>query len=69
MSAPDGSGEVGLLRKPYQNIRPWCGGDVLGSIDSPGWKRGWIPMSSSLLAPIHLKDHWRMVKKGGQRRA
>ena len=42
-----------------------CSGDVtgLGSIRLAG-ERGWIPMSSSLLAPHHLKDHWRLVEAG-----
>src|SRR5262249_51781090 len=42
-----------------------CGSHINGlHVDSTGWGEGVDPMSSSLLAPLHLKDHWRMVEAG-----
>jgi len=57
----------GFYMKPYQKPHPLIGvaATSLGSTSIRlAGKRGWIPMSSSLLAPIHLKDHWRMVEAG-----
>jgi alkanesulfonate monooxygenase SsuD/methylene tetrahydromethanopterin reductase-like flavin-dependent oxidoreductase (luciferase family) len=59
--------ERGFYMKPYQRPHPPIGvaATSMGSrsIRLAG-ERGWIPMSSSLLAPIHLRDHWRMVEAG-----
>lgn len=59
--------ERGLYMKPYQKPHPPIG----VAATSPGsaairlaGERGWIPMSSSLLAPAHLKDHWPLVEAG-----
>ena len=57
----------GFYMKPYQKPHPPIGvaATSLGSTSIRlAGERGWIPMSSSLLAPIHLKDHWRMVEAG-----
>ena len=75
--------ERGFYMKPYQKPHPPIGvaASSLGSTSIRlAGERGWIPMSSSLLAPIHLKDHWHMADPpqrplahggsgGGQRRA
>ena len=57
----------GLYMKPYQNPHPPIGVAASsigsGSIRLAG-ERGWIPMSSSLLAPPHLAGHWQMVEEG-----
>ena len=59
--------ERGLYMKPYTKPHPPIGvaATSLGSaaIRMAG-ERGWIPMSSSLLAPVHLKDHWPLVEAG-----
>ena len=59
--------ERGFYMKPYQTPHPPIGvaATSLGSqaIRVAG-ERGWIPMSSSLLAPMHLADHWRTVEAG-----
>lgn len=59
--------ERGLYMKPYQKPHPPIGvaATSLGSaaIRLAG-ERGWMPMSSSLLAPVHLKDHWTLVEAG-----
>jgi alkanesulfonate monooxygenase SsuD/methylene tetrahydromethanopterin reductase-like flavin-dependent oxidoreductase (luciferase family) len=59
--------ERGFYMKPYQKPHPPIGVAATslgsGSIRLAG-ERGWIPMSSSLLAPIHLKDHWHLVEAG-----
>lgn len=59
--------ERGLYMKPYQKPHPPIGvaATSLGSaaIRVAG-ERGWIPMSSSLLAPAHLPGHWQMVEAG-----
>jgi len=57
----------GFYMKPYQKPHPPIGvaATSLGSTSIRlAGERGWIPMSSSLLASIHLKDHWRMVEAG-----
>src|SRR5437867_1568714 len=57
--------ECGFYLKPYQKPPPPIGVAATslgsGSIRLAG-ERGWIPRSSFLLTPIHLKDHWRMVE-------
>ena len=59
--------ERGLYMKPYQKPHPPIG-VAATSLNSRAigvaGERGWIPMSSSLLAPPHLADHWRMVEAG-----
>jgi alkanesulfonate monooxygenase SsuD/methylene tetrahydromethanopterin reductase-like flavin-dependent oxidoreductase (luciferase family) len=59
--------ERGFYMKPYQKPHPPIGvaATSLGSaaIRMAG-ERGWIPMSSSLLAPVHLRDHWPLVEAG-----
>ena len=59
--------ERGFYMKPYQRPHPPIGvaATSLGSaaIRLAG-ERGWMPMSSSLLAPVHLKDHWPLVEAG-----
>lgn len=59
--------ERGFYMKPYQRPHPPIGvaGTSMGSaaIRLAG-ERGWMPMSSSLLAPMHLKDHWPLVEAG-----
>lgn len=59
--------ERGLYMKPYQKPHPPIGvaATSLGSaaIRMAG-ERGFLPMSSSLLAPMHLKDHWPLVEAG-----
>jgi len=57
----------GFYMKPYQKPHPPIGvaATSMGSTSIRlAGERGWIPMSSSLLAPIHLQDHWRMVEAG-----
>ena len=59
--------ERGLHMKPYQQPHPPIGVAATslasGSIRVAG-ERGWIPMSSSNLAPQHLRDHWTVVEEG-----
>jgi alkanesulfonate monooxygenase SsuD/methylene tetrahydromethanopterin reductase-like flavin-dependent oxidoreductase (luciferase family) len=59
--------ERGYYMKPFQKPHPPIGvaATSLGSaaIRMAG-ERGWLPMSSSLLAPVHLKDHWPLVEAG-----
>jgi alkanesulfonate monooxygenase SsuD/methylene tetrahydromethanopterin reductase-like flavin-dependent oxidoreductase (luciferase family) len=59
--------ERGLYMKPYQTPHPPIG-VAATSLESRAIRvageRGWIPMSSSLLAPVHLKGHWSMVEAG-----
>jgi alkanesulfonate monooxygenase SsuD/methylene tetrahydromethanopterin reductase-like flavin-dependent oxidoreductase (luciferase family) len=59
--------ERGFYMKPYQAPHPPIG----VAATSPGsaairlaGERGWMPMSSSLLAPVHLKGHWPLVEAG-----
>ncbi len=65
--ALDPERERGLYMKPYQKPHPPIG-VAATSIGSAAIRlageRGWIPMSSSLLAPLHLKDHWPIVEAG-----
>jgi len=67
--ALDPERERGLYMKPYQKPHPpiAVAATSLGSaaIRVAG-ERGWIPMSSSLLAPMHLKGHWDMVEVGAK---
>jgi alkanesulfonate monooxygenase SsuD/methylene tetrahydromethanopterin reductase-like flavin-dependent oxidoreductase (luciferase family) len=53
--------------KPYQKPHPPIGVAATSvgshSIRLAG-EHGWIPMSSSLLAPPHLKTHWQAVVEG-----
>ena len=60
--------ERGLHMKPYQQPHPPIGVAATslasGSIRIAG-ERGWIPMSSSNLAPQHLRDHWTVVEGKG----
>jgi alkanesulfonate monooxygenase SsuD/methylene tetrahydromethanopterin reductase-like flavin-dependent oxidoreductase (luciferase family) len=57
----------GLYMKPYQQPHPPIG-VASTTVDSGSLRlagaRGWIPMSSSLLAPPYLKRHWQMVQEG-----
>jgi alkanesulfonate monooxygenase SsuD/methylene tetrahydromethanopterin reductase-like flavin-dependent oxidoreductase (luciferase family) len=59
--------ERGLYMKPYQKPHPPIG-VAATSLSSAAIRvageRGWIPMSSSLLAPVYLKTHWDMVEVG-----
>ena len=59
--------ERGLYMKPYQKPHPPIG-VAATSIGSAAIRlageKGWLPMSSSLLAPVHLKDHWPLVVAG-----
>jgi alkanesulfonate monooxygenase SsuD/methylene tetrahydromethanopterin reductase-like flavin-dependent oxidoreductase (luciferase family) len=59
--------ERGLYMKPYQRPHPPIG-VAATSLRSEAIRlageRGWMPMSSSLLAPGHLKDHWPIVEAG-----
>ncbi len=59
--------ERGLHMKPYQQPHPPIGVAATslgsGSIRVAG-ERGWIPMSSSNLAPQYLRDHWQVVEEG-----
>jgi alkanesulfonate monooxygenase SsuD/methylene tetrahydromethanopterin reductase-like flavin-dependent oxidoreductase (luciferase family) len=61
--------ERGYYMKPLQKPHPPIG--VAGT--SPGsaalrmaGERGYMPMSSSLLAAPHLKDHWPLVEAGAK---
>jgi alkanesulfonate monooxygenase SsuD/methylene tetrahydromethanopterin reductase-like flavin-dependent oxidoreductase (luciferase family) len=69
VTAPDldPARERGFYMKPYQKPHPPIGiaATSLGSaaIRMAG-ERGFIPMSSSLLAPVHLKTHWPAVEAG-----
>jgi alkanesulfonate monooxygenase SsuD/methylene tetrahydromethanopterin reductase-like flavin-dependent oxidoreductase (luciferase family) len=55
--------------KPYQQPHPPIGvaasSPQSGSIRMAG-ERGWIPMSSSLLARPYLKGQWQLVEDGAQ---
>ena len=67
ISAPelDPTLERGLHMKPYQQPHPPIGvaATSMGSSSiRVAGSRGWIPMSSSNLAPQHLKDHWVQVE-------
>ena len=57
--------ERGLHMKPYQQPHPPIGVAATslgsGSIRVAG-ERGWIPMSSSNLAPQYLREHWAVVE-------
>jgi alkanesulfonate monooxygenase SsuD/methylene tetrahydromethanopterin reductase-like flavin-dependent oxidoreductase (luciferase family) len=59
--------ERGFYMKPYQKPHPPIG-VAATSVGSAAIRlageRGWMPMSSSLLAPVHLKDHWPLVEAG-----
>ena len=59
--------ERGLYMKPYQLPHPPIGVAATslasGSIKVAG-EKGWIPMSSSNLAPQHLRGHWEVVEEG-----
>ncbi len=59
--------ERGFYMKPYQKPHPPIG-VAATSIGSAAIRlagaRGFMPMSSSLLAPAHLKDHWPLVEAG-----
>ena len=64
--ALDATKERGLYMKPYHLPHPPIG--VAGtSLSSDSIKvageRGWIPMSSSTLAPQHLANHWTVVEE------
>jgi alkanesulfonate monooxygenase SsuD/methylene tetrahydromethanopterin reductase-like flavin-dependent oxidoreductase (luciferase family) len=55
----------GYYMKPYQRPHP----PIAVAASTPGsssmkmaGERGWIPMSSSLLARPYLADHWRLVE-------
>lgn len=59
--------ERGFYMKPYQTPHPPIGvaATSVGSAASRlAGERGWMPMSSSLLAPAHLKGHWPLVEAG-----
>ena len=56
--------ERGLHMKPYQQPHPPIGvaATSLGSSSiRVAGERGWIPMSSSNLAPQYLQEHWEVV--------
>jgi alkanesulfonate monooxygenase SsuD/methylene tetrahydromethanopterin reductase-like flavin-dependent oxidoreductase (luciferase family) len=57
--------ERGLHMKPYQKPHPPIGVAATsigsGSIRVAG-ARGWIPMSSSNMAPHYLREHWTIVE-------
>lgn len=59
--------ERGFYMKPYQKPHPPIG-IAATSIGSASLRmagaRGWLPMSSSLPAPVYLKGHWDMVEEG-----
>ena len=59
--------ERGMYMKPYQKPHPPIGVAATSlasdSIRVAG-QRGWIPMSSSNLAPQYLKGHWEVVAEG-----
>jgi alkanesulfonate monooxygenase SsuD/methylene tetrahydromethanopterin reductase-like flavin-dependent oxidoreductase (luciferase family) len=59
--------ERGYYMKPYQQPHPPIGvaasSPQSGSIRMAG-ERGWIPMSSSLLARPYLKGQWQLVEAG-----
>lgn len=59
--------ERGYYLKPYQQPHPPIGVAAStphsASIRMAG-ERGWIPMSSSLLARPYLKGHWQTVEEG-----
>src|SRR5207245_5942534 len=59
--------ERAFSTKPYQKPQPPTG-VAATSIGSAAIRlagaRGFMPMSSSLLAPAHLKDHWPLVEAG-----
>jgi alkanesulfonate monooxygenase SsuD/methylene tetrahydromethanopterin reductase-like flavin-dependent oxidoreductase (luciferase family) len=61
--------ERGYYMKPYQQPHPPIGvaasSPQSGSIRMAG-ERGWIPMSSSLLARPYLKSQWQLVEDGAQ---
>jgi alkanesulfonate monooxygenase SsuD/methylene tetrahydromethanopterin reductase-like flavin-dependent oxidoreductase (luciferase family) len=63
--------ERGYYMKPYQKPHPPIGVAATsmgsGAIRMAG-ERGWMPMSSSLLAAVHLKDHWPLVEAGAASR-
>lgn len=63
----DGVKERGYYMKPYQQPHPpiavAASSPQSGSMRMAG-ERGWMPMSSSLLAPPYLEQHWRMVEEG-----
>jgi alkanesulfonate monooxygenase SsuD/methylene tetrahydromethanopterin reductase-like flavin-dependent oxidoreductase (luciferase family) len=59
--------ERGYYMKPYHRPHPPIGvaGTSLGSAAlRMAGERGFMPMSSSLLAPIHLKGHWSAFEAG-----
>ena len=62
--------ERGLHMKPYQQPHPpiavAASTPTSGSMEMAG-ERGYIPMSSSLLAPTLLASHWEMVERGAER--
>jgi len=61
--------ERGFYMKPFQKPHPPIG-VAATSIGSAAIRlageKGWMPMSSSLLAPAHLKDHWPLVEAGAK---
>ena len=69
ISAPelDPVKERGLYIKPYQQPHPPIGiasTSVASDSSRNAGARGWIPMSSSLLSPNNLRDHWDAVEQG-----
>lgn len=65
--ALDPAKDRGYYMKPYQKPHPPIA--VAASTPSSSsmrmaGERGWIPMSSSLLARCFLDDHWRQVESG-----
>jgi alkanesulfonate monooxygenase SsuD/methylene tetrahydromethanopterin reductase-like flavin-dependent oxidoreductase (luciferase family) len=67
--APEDAIELGrrLYYKPYQLPHPPIGVAATGpssdTIRMAG-ENGWIPMSSSILMPHHLRSHWEKVEEG-----
>src|SRR5215510_2995496 len=60
----------GYYMKPYQQPHPpiavAASTPESGSMRMAG-ERGFIPMTSSLLARTYLRDHWRLVEDGAQK--
>jgi alkanesulfonate monooxygenase SsuD/methylene tetrahydromethanopterin reductase-like flavin-dependent oxidoreductase (luciferase family) len=63
--------ERGLYMKPYQQPHPPIGvaaTSVASAAIRMAGERGWMPMSSSLLAVPYLTTHWQAVEEGAASR-
>ena len=56
------------LQRPHPPIAVAASTPDSSSMKMAG-ERGWIPMSSSLLARSYLADHWRLVESGAEKGA